>query len=48
MKKVEKVIYPRPPTWISPKMTNFPNSEKCVPVSRQTNPVTQVAELEVK
>jgi len=48
MKKVENVIYPKPPICISVNITNLPNKEKYVPVSRHTRPVTQVAEVAVK
>ena len=46
--KVEKVIYPRPPTCIRTMMTINPKREKCTPVSKVTRPVTQVAEFAVK
>ena len=42
-KKVEKVIMPSPPIWMSARMTIWPNGLKWVPVSTTVNPVTQVA-----
>ena len=42
-KKVEKVMMPSPPIWMSARMTIWPNGLKWVPVSTTVNPVTQVA-----
>lgn len=47
-KTEEKVISPSPPVWIKTKITIFPNVDHWKNVSCAENPVTQVAEVEVK
>ena len=42
-KKLVRVTSPRPPTWISSRITACPKYENCVQVSHTTRPVTQVA-----
>jgi hypothetical protein len=39
----EKVRSPRPPAWMSPRITSCPKRVNSVPVSRTARPVTQVA-----
>ena len=36
---------PRPPSWINAAITIWPNSDRSVPVSTTTNPVTVTAEV---
>ena len=44
---VAKTIKPRPPTWIRTSRTICPKTEKVVPVSTATRPVTQTADVAV-
>ena len=45
---VEKVMIPRPPTWIRTKRTAWPKKPKSWGVSRVLSPVTQIALKELK
>lgn len=45
--KVALVAKPNPPSWISKRMTAWPNPLHSVAVSRTTNPVTQTADVAV-
>lgn len=47
-RSVVLVIKPKPPTWISTKITACPNGVQKVPVSTTTRPVTHTDEVEVK
>ena len=40
---VESVVMPRPPNWISVRITRWPNVEKSLQVSRTVRPVTHTA-----
>jgi len=42
------VINPKPPSWMSSRITTCPNSVQAVKVSTIINPVTQVADVAVK
>ena len=42
------VITPRPPIWISTRITSWPNSENVVDVSAITRPVTHTEDVAVK
>lgn len=44
---VMKVMKPRPPSWMSVRITSWPKTVQLVNVSRTTRPVTQVALVEV-
>ena len=46
-KATENVIMPKPPNWISNKMTTCPIKVKSLAVSKTTKPVTQTADVEV-
>ena len=43
----ENVMMPSPPSWMSPRMTAWPNPLNAVAVSTTTSPVTQTAEVAV-
>ena len=47
LKKVVKVTIPRPPNWISARITPCPKGVQKVPVSTTIKPVTQEAEVAV-
>ena len=46
--RMETVINPMPPTWISSRITACPKRVNWVQVSYSTSPVTQEADAEVK
>jgi hypothetical protein len=43
-----RVMYPRPPAWISSMITTWPKKEKWTGVSSTIKPVTHTAEVDVK
>ena len=47
-RRVEAVMKPSPPSWMSTRMVTCPSGFQYVPVSRTTRPVTQTAEVAVK
>jgi len=47
-RKTEKVMIPRPPSWIRVITTILPNTVSFVPMSITVSPVTQTAEIAVK
>ena len=46
--KVDKVMMPRPPTWMRPRMMTWPPKVKTFEMSTVAKPVTQVAEADMK